>query len=177
MKAGNILIKTRQYLRDLQASRFSDWEIYQGINDALRIFAEEASRIYDGAGAFSSVKTLSMGADGKALLPESYLKVKRAYSSDGSELLRVISSAPGEGEFAIRGNVLMSGEPSVKLNYYSYPEKVDQPEDVVDLPESMLLPIAKIAASCAAGSDNATVQVAQYFSGQALSNLTGGESE
>ena len=48
MKAGSILIKTRHYLRDLQNAKFSDWEIYQGINDALRVFAEEAARMHDG---------------------------------------------------------------------------------------------------------------------------------
>lgn len=170
MKANTVLIKTRHYLRDLQNVKFSDWEIYQGINDALRIFAEEAARMYDGAGIFSSVISLTMSGD-SALLPENYIRIKRAYGSTGKELLRVITDTPGEGEFAIRGGSIMSGEPTITLHYFSFPGKVDQPEDVIDLPDSMLIALAKISASCVVGSDTATIQVAQYFSGQPMADV------
>ena len=170
MKANTVLIKTRHYLRDLQNVKFSDWEIYQGINDALRIFAEEAARMHDGAGIFSSVISLTMSGD-SALLPENYIRIKRAYGSTGNELLRVITDTPGEGEFAIRGGSIMSGEPTITLHYFSFPGKVDQPEDVIDLPDSMLIALAKISASCVVGSDTATIQVAQYFSGQPIADV------
>ena len=169
MKAGSILIKTRHYLRDLQNAKFSDWEIYQGINDALRIFAEEAARMYDGIGAFSSVAVLTMGSGDSALLPENYIRIKRAYGATGKELLRVITDTPGEGEFAVRGGSIMSGETAITLHYFCYPGKVDQPEDVIYLPDSMLIAVAKIAAACVAGSDSVMIQVAQYFSGQPMS--------
>ena len=171
MKANTVLIKTRHYLRDLQNVKFSDWEIYQGINDALRIFAEEAARMYDGSGAFSAVAALTMGSGDNALLPENYIRIKRAYGSTGKELLRVITDTPGEGEFAIRGGSIMSGEPTITLHYFSFPGKVDQPEDVIDLPDSMLIALAKISASCVVGSDTATIQVAQYFSGQPMADV------
>lgn len=170
MKANTVLIKTRHYLQDLQSVKFSDWEIYQGISDALRIFAEEAARIHDGAGIFSSVISLTMSGD-SALLPENYIRIKRAYGSTGKELLRVITDTPGEGEFAIRGGSIMSGEPTITLHYFSFPGKVDQPEDVIDLPDSMLIALAKISASCVVGSDTATIQVAQYFSGQPMADI------
>ena len=170
MKANTVLIKTRHYLRDLQNVKFSDWEIYQGINDALRIFAEEAARMHDGAGIFSSVISLTMSGD-SALLPENYIRIKRAYGSTGNELLRVITDTPGEGEFALRGGSIMSGEPTITLHYFSFPGKVDQPEDVIDLPDSMLIALAKISASCVVGSDTATIQVAQYFSGQPIADV------
>ena len=170
MKARDVLIKTRHYLQDLQSVKFSDWEIYQGISDALRIFAEEAARIHDGAGIFSSVISLTMSGD-SALLPENYIRIKRAYGSTGKELLRVITDTPGEGEFAIRGGSIMSGEPTITLHYFSFPGKVDQPEDVIDLPDSMLIALAKISASCVVGSDTATIQVAQYFSGQPMAEV------
>ena len=170
MKANTVLIKTRHYLQDLQSVKFSDWEIYQGINDALRIFAEEAARMHDGAGIFSSVISLTMSGD-SALLPENYIRIKRAYGSTGKELLRVITDTPGEGEFAIRGGSIMSGEPTITLHYFSFPGKVDQPEDVIDLPDSMLIALAKISASCVVGSDTATIQVAQYFSGQPMADI------
>lgn len=168
MEANTVLIKTRHYLRDLQNAKFSDWEIYQGINDALRIFAEESARIYDGQGYFSSVATLPMGIAGSAVLPEDYIRIKRVYGTGGHELLRVVSDMPGEGEFALRGNAILSGDASVTLHYYNYPPKVDQEEDIIALPESMLMALAKIAASCVVGSDNVTIQVAQYFSGQPM---------
>lgn len=170
MKANTVLIKTRHYLQDLQSVKFSDWEIYQGISDALRIFAEEAARMHDGAGIFSSVISLTMSGD-SALLPENYIRIKRAYGSTGKELLRVITDTPGEGEFAIRGGSIMSGEPTITLHYFSFPGKVDQPEDVIDLPDSMLIALAKISASCVVGSDTATIQVAQYFSGQPMADV------
>ena len=170
MKANTVLIKTRHYLQDLQSVKFSDWEIYQGISDALRIFAEEAARMHDGAGIFSSVISLTMSGD-SALLPENYIRIKRAYGSTGNELLRVITDTPGEGEFAIRGGSIMSGETAITLHYFCYPGKVDQPEDVIDLPDSMLIALAKISASCVVGSDTATIQVAQYFSGQPIADV------
>ena len=171
MKANTVLIKTRHYLRDLQNAKFSDWEIYQGINDALRIFAEEAARMYDGIGAFSSVAVLTMGSGDSALLPENYIRIKRAYGATGKELLRVITDTPGEGEFAIRGGSIMSGETAITLHYFCYPGKVDQPEDVIYLPDSMLIAVAKIAAACVAGSDSVMIQVAQYFSGQPMADV------
>lgn len=171
MKANTVLIKTRHYLRDLQNAKFSDWEIYQGINDALRIFAEEAARMYDGIGAFSSVAVLTMESGDSALLPENYIRIKRAYGATGKELLRVITDTPGEGEFTIRGGSIMSGETAITLYYFCYPGKVDQPEDVIDLPDSMLIAVAKIAAACVAGSDSVMIQVAQYFSGQPMADV------
>jgi hypothetical protein len=176
MKANTVLIKTRHYLQDLQSVKFSDWEIYQGISDALRIFAEEAARMHDGAGIFSSVISLTMSG-GSALLPENYIRIKRAYGSTGKELLRVITDTPGEGEFAIRGGSIMSGEPTITLHYFSFPGKVDQPEDVIDLPDSMLIALAKISASCVVGSDTATIQVAQYFNGQPIADAAAKGSE
>lgn len=170
MKANTVLIKTRHYLRDLQNVKFSDWEIYQGINDALRIFAEEAARMYDGSGAFSAVAALTMGND-STLLPENYIRIKRAYGSTGNELLRVITDTPGEGEFAIRGGSIMSGETAITLHYFCYPGKVDQPDDVIDLPDSMLIAVAKIASACVAGSDSVMIQVAQYFSGKQMADV------
>lgn len=168
MEANTVLIKTRHYLRDLQNVKFSDWEICQGINDALRIFAEEAARMYDGSGAFSAVAALTMSGD-SALLPENYIRLKRAYGATGKELLRVITDTPGEGEFAIRGGSIMSCETAITLHYFCYPGKVDQPEDIIDLPDSMLIAVAKIAAACVAGSDSVMIQIAQYFSGQPMS--------
>ena len=177
MKANTVLIKTRHYLRDLQNVKFSDWEIYQGINDALRIFAEEAARMYDGSGAFSAVAALTMGSGDNALLPENYIRIKRAYDSTGKELLRVITDTPGEGEFAIRGGSIMSGETSITLHYFSSPGKVDQPEDIIDLPDTMLIAVAKIAAACVSGSDSAMIQVAQYFNGQPIADAAPQGSE
>ena len=65
----------------------------------------------------------------------------------------------------------MSGEPTITLHYFSFPGKVDQPEDIIDLPDSMLIALAKISASCVVGSDTATIQVAQYFSGQPMADV------
>ena len=165
MTANTVLIKTRHYLRDLQNVQFSDWEIYQGINDALRIFAEEAARMYDGSGAFSAVAALTMGSGDNALLPENYIRIKRAYGSTGKELLRVITDTPGEGEFAIRGGSIMSGEPTITLHYFSFPGKVDQPEDVIDLPDSMAVPLARITSLLLANKIDEAVALADYFSG------------
>ena len=178
MKAWDILIKTRHYLRDLQNARFSDWEIYQGINDALRIFAEESARIYDGSGAFAAVAALTMGSGNSAPLPENYIRIKRVYGATGKELFRVITDTPGEGEFAIRGDSVISGETSITMHYFRYPGKVDQPEDRIDLPDSMLIAVAKIAAACVAGTDNsAIIQTAQYFSGQPMAEAAPQGSE
>lgn len=177
MKVNDIITKTRLYIGDTSKVMVSDWEIINGINDALRIFAEEAARLYDGGGTFASTATVTIGPNDSALLPENYIRIKRAYGNTGKELLRVITDTPGEGEFSIRGDSIISGEPSVTLHYFGHPGKVDQSEDVIDLPDSMLMAVAKIAAACVVGSDSAMVQVAQYFSGKPMVDATANGSK
>lgn len=169
MKAGKVLVRTRLYLKDLQKAKYSDWEVYQGINDALRVLAEESAKVSDAEGAFSHTASLSMDGENSAVLPKDFIRPKRAFAPDGAELLHVFSDTPGEGEFSIRGGSLCSGEGSVSLSYYGYPAPVASAENDICLRGSMLMPLAKIAAACVAGADDAAVQAAQYFSGQKVS--------
>jgi hypothetical protein len=175
--AGNILQQTRRYLKDIGKTQYADWEIYQGINDALRLFAEESARAYDGGGLFSGSTTLTL-TNGAVALPADYIKIKRAYAADGTELLRVFDHNPDMGEIAINGNSITSGETSLKLDYYNYSGTVSTETDTVNMPVSMLMPLAKIAAYCIAGGDSSSVQIAQYFSGKTtLASSTSSNSQ
>lgn len=164
MTAGEIFVKTRLYLRDMGKTIFSDYEIYQGINDALRLFAEESARAYDSEGLFRTSATLAL-IDGSVAIPPDFIKLIRAFNANGEELLHIFEGTPGEKEFAINKVNLTSGTPTVKLNYYCYPNTVSAAADTIYLPESMLMAVAKIAAYCVAGSEQAAIETSRYFNG------------
>jgi len=45
MIANDVMYKVRLYIGDTDKSKMSDWEIINGINDALRLMAEESARL------------------------------------------------------------------------------------------------------------------------------------
>ena len=167
VKAGLILDKVRLQLNDSQKTAKSDWEIFQYISDALREFAEECARVDDKTGTFTAKTSLVMSSGGCAL-PEEFIKISRAFGPTGEELLRVFSDVPKAGEFAMRGTQLLSGETSVTLYYYCYPAPVNNYSDMIAIPNSMLLPLVKVASYFANGNDSAAAVTSQYFSGQSV---------
>jgi hypothetical protein len=174
VEAGKIIIKTRLLLHDLQKKTYSDWELFQQLNDAARLFAEECARVSDEGGAFTDSATLTIASDA-AMLPEYFIKASRAFGANG-ELLRVFKDTPAAGEYAVRGATLLSGETTVKLKYYRYPDPVSDFDDEIAIPDSMMLPLAKMTAALAAGSDSAAVTAAQYFSGQKVTTTSNNSS-
>ena len=169
LTAGEVMIKARLYLKDTAKNSYSDAELYEGINDALRIFAEEAARAEDYNGAFSNHAALTL-TSGSVALPNDFIRIKRLFSANG-ELLRVINDTPSASEFAVKGGSLLSGETAVSLYYYCYPGPVTQQTDRIDVAASMLTPLAKAAAACISGSDSAALVAAQYFAGGVKVNL------
>lgn len=168
MTAGEIALKARLYLKDMQMSSVSEWELLQGINDAIRLFAEEFSRVNDPNGVFSKKAEIATGITDNALLPAGYIKPIKAYALDGRELLRVFREDPMEGEYSVSALNILSGETSVILCYYGYPQWVENYSSVIELPASMTIPVAKVTAICVSGLDSAAVQLARYFTGQTL---------
>lgn len=179
MTAGEVFIKVRNYLKDTGKDIFSDWEIYEGINDALRLFAEESAKAGDDKGYFSNTESLVL-TNKKVALPTDFVRIKRAFDSSGKELLHIFDHEPNLGEVRILGNTLSSGESSLTLNYYCYPPTVSMYNDAIDLPSSMLLPFSKAAACCVSNTDQAAIMVAQYFNGEKIQvsqPTTGGDNQ
>ncbi|MDO5116365.1 MAG: hypothetical protein Q4D58_09745 [Synergistaceae bacterium] len=174
MKAGDVMTRTRLYARDMQGERFSDFEVFAAINDAVRLLAEEELRVFSGAD-FRRSCDLDTATAGYALLPEGFLREIRAFDGvDGNELLRVHSDEPGDGEYAIREGVLHSGCDKVTLCYYGLPAEVRAPDDDLRLSEKTLPAVAKMAAAMLSGGDAAAVQTALYFTGQSAEAASSG---
>lgn len=164
MRAGTVVLKTRLYLTDMNKAVISDYHIYSGINDAMRMLAEESSH---GRGElFRAGRVINLN-ENKALLPERFISAIKAYSTTGKELLNVHTTNPNEGEFSIKGTMIASGEPAVDLWFFEYPRMVDDPSDEIEMPNSMLVPLAKIAAEAIKGDSANAVNIAQYYLGTA----------
>ena len=150
MKVADVVRKVRLYLRDLTKTALSDWEIVEGINDALSLFADINASV-KGA-LFRSTETLTF-TDGTASLPADYLKVERVYSTAGAELFRVFQSAPGASEYAISGLDVTSGEASATMVYFGRHSTVTAAagSDDIDLPAGYLVPLARVSAAAVRG--------------------------
>ncbi|MDO4561411.1 MAG: hypothetical protein Q4C86_10730 [bacterium] len=175
MKAGKVMARTRLYARDMQGARFSDYEVYAAVNDAVRVLAQEEMRSMAGTD-FRRACQLDTSA-GHALLPEGFLKEIRAFDGvDGNELLQVHNDEPGDGEYSVKDGALRSGCASVTLCYYGLPAEVRAPDDDLRISEAMAQSVAKSAASLLIGSDEGAVQAAQYFTGQNVAAAGGSAS-
>lgn len=166
MKVADVVRKVRLYLRDLTKTALSDWEIVEGINDALSLFADINASVK--GSLFRNTATLTF-TDGTASLPADFLKVERVYSTAGAELFRVFQSAPGEGEYAISGLDVTSGEASATMVYFGRHSTVTAAagSDDIDLPAGYLVPLARVSAAAVRG-DISTMETlaAAYIQGK-----------
>ncbi len=177
MKAGKVMARTRLYARDMQGARFSDYEVYAAVNDAVRVLAQEEMRSMAGTDFRRACQLNTSVAAGHALLPEGFLKEIRAFDGvDGNELLLVHNDEPGDGEYAVKDGALRSGCASVTLCYYGLPAEVRAPDDDLRISEAMAQSVAKSAALLLIGSDAGAVQAAQYFTGQQNVAAAGGSA-
>jgi hypothetical protein len=174
MKVADVVRKVRLYLRDLTKTALSDWEIVEGINDALSLFADINAAVK--GQLFRNTATLTF-TDGTASLPVDFLKVERVYSTAGAELFRVFQSAPGDGEYAISGLDVTSGESSATMFYFGRHAAVSSGGDDIDLPAGYLVPLARVSAAAVRG-DVSTMETlaAAYIQGK-LSSESEEETE
>ena len=164
MKANEIFTKARLYLEDMTKTRYSDWEVFSGINDALRLVAEENAKIR--GPLFRKRVDLSLDpATMSAELPEDFVKEIKAFDAESTELLNVHNDEPFEGEFSVKGSSLFAADGFVTLWYFSYPPTVTKPDDDIDLPSSMAMPVAKIACECIKNSNDRAVEMSEFFYG------------
>lgn len=164
MKAMEIFSKTRLYLGDMSKTRYSDWEVFSGINDALRLVAEENAKV---RGPFFRKRAkLSIGREKmSAELPEDFVREIKAFGKWDAELLNVQNDEPSFMEFSIKGTSLYAREHAVTLWYFSYPPTITKPDDEIDLPSSMAMPVAKIACECVKNSNDRAVEMSEFFYG------------
>lgn len=169
MKAKMIYVKTRLYLGDMNETSYSDWEVFHGINDALRMVAEENAKV--GGPLFRSKQTVTM-SNNAGLLPEDFIKIIKCFDSTGAELLNIYDDVPLSGEFSISGTAISSATTPITMWYFSYPKDISGMDENIDIPESMLLPVAKIACECVKNENEMTLQIANLFYGTGKSEGT-----
>ena len=162
MIANDVMYKVRLYIGDTYKSKMSDWEIINGINDALRLMAEESARLSGSLFRMNSDLTVTNGEVG---LPVGYLSLIKAFDGSGIELLNVYTDDPEAGEFGVYGSTLRSGESAVELWYFGYPAAVVSADSTINLPESMVVPLARVASLLLANKIGDAVLMADYFSG------------
>lgn len=169
MKAMEIFSKTRLYLGDMTKTRYSDWEVFSGINDALRLVAEENAK----AGGPLFRKRTALSLDPESLtseLPDDFVREIKAFGPEMEELLNVHNDAPLLGEFSVKGNSLVATDSPVTLWYFSYPPTLKATGDELDLPSSMAVPVAKIACECVKNSNDKAVEMSEFFYGGTTQN-------
>lgn len=176
MKTVEVAFRARMYANDVQKSRYSDYEVYAAINDAVRIIAREDIHSAHHGISFRRRKEIKgVTPRGGAALPEGYIDSIHAFDADGVELLRVYSDIPKNREYAVRGGAIFSPSAEIELYYYGLPPRVARDEDELDLPEFMMTPVAKTAAALLTGADSSALSAAQYFIGNPSSSSTGGD--
>lgn len=156
MKAGTVASRVRFYIRDTSKNITSDWEIYESINEALRIIAEVNSK--SKGGIFRKSETIVI-SDGRGLLPEDFLDVNRVFSSDGKEMLAVFSSTPGTLEYSTDGMYIYSGEPSVTIFYFSFHPQILNDISDIEIPESYFTMLARATALVVSGDPNGALNL------------------
>lgn len=165
MKANDIMYKVRLYVGDTDKKSISDWEIINSINDALRLTAEESARL--GGSVFRMKSDITI-TDGSASLPTGYLQIIKAFGGSGAEMLNVHTDIPEEGEFSITGGTIYSGENTLELWYFGYPETVLSVASTIDLPDSYISPVARVSAALLKNNIDEAVATADYFMGAKL---------
>lgn len=161
MTANDIMYRIRLYVGDTDKKSLSDWEVLNSVNDALRLMAEESARL--GGSMFRMKSNVTITA-GSASLPAGYLQVIKAFNGTGGELLNVSTDIPDDGEFSVTGGSLSSGEATVELWYFGYPTVVSA-DSTINLPESMAVPLARVASLLLANKIEDAVTLAGYFMG------------
>lgn len=162
MTANDIMYRIRLYVGDTDKKSLSDWEVLNSVNDALRLMAEESARL--GGSMFRMKSNVTITA-GSASLPAGYLQVIKAFNGTGGELLNVSTDIPDDGEFSVTGGSLSSGEATVELWYFGYPAAVVSADSTINLPESMAVPLARVASLLLANKIEDAVTLAGYFMG------------
>ena len=162
MIANDVMYKVRLYIGDTYKSKMSDWEIINGINDALRLMAEESARLSGSLFRMNSDLTI---INDSANLPSEYLSLIKAFDGSGIELLNVYTDDPEAGEFGVYGGTLRSGESAVELWYFGYPSSVISASSTIDLPESYSAPLARITTALLLNKIEDAVTLAGYFMG------------
>ena len=165
MTANDIMYRIRLYVGDTDKKSLSDWEVLNSVNDALRLMAEESARL--GGSMFRMKSNVTITA-GSASLPAGYLQVIKAFNGTGGELLNVSTDIPDDGEFSVTGGSLSSGEATVELWYFGYPETVLSVASTIDLPDSYISPVARVSAALLKNNIDEAVATADYFMGAKL---------
>jgi len=158
----------RYALSDMQGTRYSDFDVLEGLNQAAQLlYVRMAARAVKAA-VKKVVFTIADG-DMAAALPENFHSVRRV-SRDGWELAP--SAAPPDSSgYRISGGEFQ-GTPGVYgLEYYGLPAEVSGMDEELDIPPAAAPWLVKIAVALMTGDTAAAAQAAEGCCG----TLAGGE--
>lgn len=159
MRGQEIAIQTRLAAGDTTKTKYSDWEVYEAINRAVRVIAE-----YDKNTMFRKRVTLTL-SNGAVLLPDDYVSVRRIFSSMGKELLRTWNRALASEGYYIDGGSLYSSEGIVSMSYDYCPAPITGPSSAIDMPAQLVRPLAVFAGAMLTGDSAALAQGYSFFTG------------
>ena len=171
MDVDKVALRMRGYAGDLAKVQYSDYQVIDALNCALRLLAETSAQ---GDRALFRKTDEPVIADGEFDLPDDFVSPIRAFGSDGGELLILSETSPAdEGELLIHGSKGYTGETSVSLVYNALPEEVEALSDEIDLPLAWELPLSRAAAMFLAGDPGGAAKtLASFFGGK-----NGGDSQ
>lgn len=164
MDADKVALRVRGYAGDFAKVKYSDFQVVDALNCALRLLAETSAQ--GGKTLFRKSDECSVVA-GVFSLPDDFVSPVRAYGADGAELLILSESSPAdEGEVLIHGDKGYTGEAAVSLVYNALPEEVEALTEEIDLSAAWELPLSRAAAMFLVGdASGAAKMLAAFFGG------------
>ena len=129
-------------LKDMQGVEISDFELVEAINQAAWLLYSRISEQFVSVGL--KKKTLIVDESGEAALPTDFLKVHQVGMSDEG-VAEPTTYYINYGKYRISGETFYAPEGAYGFEYYYVPARVSSLNDFLDVPQSMLVYVAKIA--------------------------------
>lgn len=150
IEVSKVLRLIRYKLRDIDETRYSDYDIYNALNEALRYISSsqaltnsdflEKMRIYDASNISSDYSFALEGVK----LPEDYLTLVGITRLDGRKLKPTeTTNIPTDIEYKITNDRVYTGASAFVISYKKSIPSVDSDTDDIDLPLFCLDAIVK----------------------------------
>lgn len=142
IRAGDVVQRTRLVAGDMQAGRYSDYEVYAALNAAVDVLCEGLRRYFSPELVRRAVLTPK---DGRCALPEGFL---------------YLSEVDCDSDWRIEGGFFVC-EDAAEIAYGKHPGRLSQTTDFVDLADGFLIHLASVAASLLRGEEKAANEKAE----------------
>lgn len=157
--ASEICLPVRYNVGDAGHTVYSDYEVLTALQSSLDLLACSCDMFFSPLLVKSAKLELT---DGRAALPEDFRSVISVVSG-GSRLVSNYETGPFAGEYRFENDELVSPQSPVVLTYRYGLRRLRGIDDELDVPETLVLPLARMTAALLKGD----FQAAQAVSDEA----------